>query len=127
MTQVEELASFVVRARWDDLSTEGSSALKIRVLDSLGCALGAFGGEPVRVRARGLDHAPRGAYSVAGGVARALGMDESQTANAVAMSGAALNALRVTRTGALSHWKGLAAPFAASCATQASFLARRGI
>jgi 2-methylcitrate dehydratase len=35
--------------------------------------------------------------------------------------------LRVTRTGKLSHWKGLAYPNAAFSATHAAFLARRGI
>jgi 2-methylcitrate dehydratase len=45
----------------------------------------------------------------------------------MAISGTALNALRVTRTGTLSHWKGLAAPFAASAAVQGALLAQRGI
>jgi 2-methylcitrate dehydratase len=45
----------------------------------------------------------------------------------LAISGAALNALRVTRTGALSNWKGLAYPFTAFSALSASFLAMRGI
>ena len=44
-----------------------------------------------------------------------------------AIAGTSFNALRVTRTGALSHWKGLAYPNTAWCATQAAFLARRGI
>jgi 2-methylcitrate dehydratase len=79
------------------------------------------------VRARGFDHTTHLAYSVAAGVSRALGFDAWHAANAIAISGTALNALRVTRTGSLSHWKGLAAPFAASCAMQASLLARRGI
>jgi 2-methylcitrate dehydratase len=79
------------------------------------------------IRDRGFDHTTHLAYSVAAGVSRALSLDASRTANAIAISGAALNALRVTRTGTLSHWKGLAAPFAASAATQAALLAQRGI
>src|SRR6185369_371913 len=59
--------------------------------------------------------------------ARALSFDVRRTANAIAISGTALNALRVTRTGTLSHWKGLAAPFAASAAMQATLLAERGV
>jgi 2-methylcitrate dehydratase len=60
-------------------------------------------------------------------VAKALGLDAGRTANAVAIAGTAFNALRVTRTGALSHWKGLAAPNAAFAGTHAAFLAMRGI
>src|SRR5215211_4468638 len=47
--------------------------------------------------------------------------------NAVAISGTANNALRVTRTGSLSHWKGLAYPYTGSAATHAAFLAMRGV
>ncbi len=43
MTDVERLASFVVRARLNDLSNAARGALKIRILDSLGCAFGALG------------------------------------------------------------------------------------
>ncbi len=79
------------------------------------------------VRAKGFDHTTQGAYSVAAGVARALGLDQSGVANAVAMSGTAYNALRVTRTGSLSNWKGLAFPNTAFGATHAAFLAMRGV
>jgi len=83
--------------------------------------------EAAPVRAKGFDHTTHLAYSVAAGVSRALSLDAAHTANAIAASGAALNALRVSRTGTLSHWKGLAAPFAASAAMQATLLAQRGI
>ena len=79
------------------------------------------------VRPAGFDHTTLLAYSAAAGISRALSLDSAHTANAIAISGAALNALRVTRTGTLSHWKGLAAPFAASGAMQAALLAQRGI
>lgn len=79
------------------------------------------------VRNKGFDHVTQGTYAVAAGVSKALGMDASKTSNAVAISGTALNALRVTRTGSLSNWKGLAYPFMASCAVTAVFLAREGI
>jgi len=79
------------------------------------------------VRARGFDHTTQGSYAVAAGVAKALGLDISQTANALAISGTAFNALRVTRTGALSHWKALAYPNTAFGATHATYLAMRGI
>jgi 2-methylcitrate dehydratase len=79
------------------------------------------------VRARGFDHTTQGAYAVAAGVAKALGLDAERTAHAIAISGTANNALRVTRTGQLSHWKGLAYPFTSFAALNAAFLAREGI
>ena len=83
--------------------------------------------EVAPVRARGFDHTTQGAYAAAAAVARALGLDERRTASAIAIAGTALNALRVTRTGELSHWKVLAYPATASAATSAAFLAMRGI
>jgi 2-methylcitrate dehydratase len=221
MTRVEELAAWSVRMTYGDLSEEARQALKIHLLDALGCAIGAldaplmgmlraqleeFGGRPLAtligggktapdraafynsalvryldyndsylaphetchpsdtlgavlaasdyaggsgkafltalavayqvqcrlsevapVRAKGFDHTTQGAYAVAAGVAKALGLSAEQTAQAIAISGTANNALRVTRTGALSHWKGLAFPNTAFDATHAAFLAMRGI
>ena len=221
MAMVNELASFVVAADYEQLSLAARTQAKIRVLDALGCALGAldasviemiaaqnedFGGNPrctligggrtapdraafynsalVRfldfndsylakgetchpsdnlaavlaaceysdgtgkdlltsltvayqvqcrlsdvapVRARGFDHTTQGAYALAAGVAKALQLDQIKTAHAIAISGTAFNALRVTRTGALSNWKGLAYPNTAFGATHAAFLAMRGI
>lgn len=221
MTHAEQLAAFVVRASYGDLSAAARHQLTIRVLDALGCAIGALDGEPVRmvrrhiddfggtgrstligggrtapdraafyngalvryldfndsyvargeschpsdglgavlaaaeyagasgrefltalavayqvqcrlsdvapVRAKGFDHTTQASYAVAAGVAKALGLDPARTANAIAISGTAFNALRVTRTGALSHWKGLAAPNTAFAGTHAAFLALRGV
>ncbi|HLX40971.1 MAG TPA: MmgE/PrpD family protein [Ktedonobacteraceae bacterium] len=221
MTQVEQLAAFVVRMRYEDLSEAARQQLKMRILDALGCAIGAvegppiqmlqaqledFGGKPLvtligggktapdraafynsalvryldyndsyiakketchpsdnlgavlaaseyaykngkefmtalavayqvqcrlsdvaPVRAKGFDHTTQGAYAVAAGVSKALGLDQNGVANAIAISGTAYNALRVTRTGSLSNWKGLAYPDTAFGATHASFLAMRGI
>ncbi len=221
MAVVDQLAAFVVKAKYEDLSEKACLQTKIRILDALGCAIGALGGEPVRmiraqieefggnglctligggrtapdraalynsalvryldfndgylakdetchpsdnlgavlaaceysgssgkellaalavayqvqcrlsdeapVRARGFDHTTQGSYAVAAGVARGLGLDQERTANALAIAGTAFNALRVTRTGALSHWKGLAYPNTAFGVTQAAFLAMRGI
>jgi 2-methylcitrate dehydratase len=221
MTKVEQLADFVVQASFTDLSAVAVRELKIRVLDSLGCALGAldqgpmpqlklqiedFGGrelcsliggnktapdraafyngalvryldyndsylakketchpsdnlaavlaaseymkgsgrdflgalavayqvqcrlsEAAPVRSRGFDHTTQGAYAVAAGVSKALNLDAQPTAHAIAISGASFNALRVTRTGLLSNWKGLAYPNTGFGATHATFLAMRGI
>jgi 2-methylcitrate dehydratase len=221
MTQVEQLAAFVVRMTYEELSEDARQQLKIRILDALGCAIGAFEGSPIKmlraqledfggrplvtligggktapdraalynsalvryldyndsyiakketchpsdnlgavlaaseyahtngrefltslaiayqvqcrlsdvapVRAKGFDHTTQGAYAVAAGVGKALKLDQNEVANAIAISGTAYNALRVTRTGSLSHWKGLAYPNTAFGATHAAFLAMRGI
>src|SRR5687767_3682709 len=79
------------------------------------------------VRAKGFDHTTLGSYAVAAGVARALELNQAKTANAIAICGTAFNALRVTRTGALSNWKGLAYPNTAFGALHATFLAMHGI
>jgi len=220
-TLVQKLAQFAVRSAFEDLSEAAKRELKIRVLDALGCAIGALEGEPILllrtqledfggvgsctllgggrtspdraafyngalvryldfndsylargetchpsdnlgavlaaseyahrsgrdclvalavayqvqcrlsdeapVRDKGFDHTTQGSYAVAAGVSKALGLDEDRTAHAIALSGTAFNALRVTRTGKLSHWKGLAYPNTAFGATHATFLAMRGI
>jgi 2-methylcitrate dehydratase len=60
-------------------------------------------------------------------VARAMGLDSSQIANAIAIAGTGYNSLRVTRTGELSNWKGLAYPNTAMGAVHATLLAKYGI
>jgi len=219
VTCAEQLASFVTGKTFDDLAADDRIQLKIRILDSLGCALGAMEGEPIKkvreqiaecsgpcsligggwaapdraafyngalvryldfndsylakgetchpsdnlapvlaaaefaggsgrdlmtalavsyqvqcrlsdvapVRAAGFDHTTQGSYAVAAGVAKALGLTSAQTANAIGIAGTAFNALRVTRTGKLSHWKALAYPNTAAGCTFATLLAMRGI
>ncbi len=221
LSRSELLAEFVERASWADISSAARMALKIRVLDSLGCAFGAGNGDPVRairenvsefggnplctligggksspdraafyngalvryldfndsylargetchpsdnlaavlaaaeyslasgrqfltalavayqvqcrlsdaapVRARGFDHTTQGAFAAAAGAAKALELPADRIVHALGISGAANNALRVTRTGELSHWKGLAYPNTAFDALRAAFLAMRGI
>jgi len=220
-TRSEHLGAYSEMARWEDLSPEAKEALKIRTLDSLGCAFGALTSEPARilrkeidafggaplctligggrtspdraafyngtlvryldfndsylakgetchpsdnlgavlaaaefgratckefltalavsyqvhcrlsdmapVRHRGFDHTTQGAFAVAAGCGKALGLDAMRIAHALGISGASNIALRVTRTGALSHWKGLAYPNTAFNGLRAAFLAMRGI
>lgn len=49
MTQAEQLAAFASRASYDRLSGKARDELKIRLIDSLGCAIGALAAEPVRI------------------------------------------------------------------------------
>src|SRR5690625_5179270 len=79
------------------------------------------------VRHTGFDHTTQGSYAVAACVSKAFGLDQVKTANALAIAGTALNALRVTRTGALSNWKGLAYPHTAFGGTHAVLVAKYGI
>ncbi len=221
MTLVEQLAEFAASTTYDQLSETARQALRVCILDSLGCAIGALESDPIRrlrehladfggaphatligggktapdravlyngalvryldfndsylakgetchpsdnlgavlaaaeyadadgktlltalavayqvqcrlsdvapVRHKDFDHTTQGSYAAAAGAARALGLDAGRTAHAIGISGTAFNALRVTRTGALSHWKGLAYPNTAFGAIHAAFLATRGI
>src|SRR5699024_596126 len=79
------------------------------------------------VRDKGFDHTVQGNYAAAAGASYALRLTEEKTANAIAIAATAYNALRVTRTGNLSHWKGLAFPSTGWTSTHATFLAKNGI
>ena len=50
MTRAQELAELVTHARFDELSRDARDALRLRILDSLGCAYGALDAEPIRAR-----------------------------------------------------------------------------
>lgn len=79
------------------------------------------------VRAKGFDHTTQGAFAASASAAKALRLPAEQIANALAIAGTANVALRVTRTGNLSHWKGLAYPHVSKEGTWAALLASRGI
>jgi 2-methylcitrate dehydratase len=79
------------------------------------------------VRDKGFDHTTQGAFAAAAAAAKALRLPAEQIANVIAMAGTANVALRVTRTGNLSHWKGLAYPHVSKEGTFAALLASRGI
>ena len=49
MSQVEQIAEFVHGAHFEALGSDTCRQLKIRILDSLGCSLGALHAEPVRM------------------------------------------------------------------------------
>ncbi|AGB17606.1 uncharacterized protein involved in propionate catabolism [Halovivax ruber XH-70] len=79
------------------------------------------------VRDEGFDHVTHTVIAAAAGVAKVLGLDELETQNAIAIAGTAHNALRVTRTGGINEWKGIASANAARNATYAAMLARNGM
>ena len=49
MTEVQKLAKFVQDRNYGDLSKEAVKELKIRLLDSIGCAIGAMDGAPIKM------------------------------------------------------------------------------
>jgi len=49
MTSVEQLAAWVGRISYEDLTEAVRQALKIRILDALGCAIGAIDGPPIQM------------------------------------------------------------------------------
>ncbi|MDN5896858.1 MAG: MmgE/PrpD family protein [Brevibacterium aurantiacum] len=79
------------------------------------------------VRDLGFDHTTQGAFAASAASAKALGLNAEQIAHAAAMAGTANVALRVTRTGDLSHWKGLAYPHVSKEGVFDALLAAHGI
>src|SRR5512137_368237 len=51
MAMVNQLASFVVRAEYDQLSETARAQARIRVLDSLGCAIAALDAQVIQLLA----------------------------------------------------------------------------
>src|SRR5439155_12046779 len=49
MSIAAELAKFIHSASYDMMSKDAVKALKIRLLDSLGCAIGAIEASPVKI------------------------------------------------------------------------------
>ncbi|WP_265109283.1 MmgE/PrpD family protein [Halosolutus halophilus] len=79
------------------------------------------------VREKGFDHVTHTVISAAAGASKLLGLDLEETRNAIAIAGTAHNALRVTRTGEINEWKGLASANAARNAVYSVMLATNGI
>ncbi|MFQ3293014.1 MAG: 2-methylcitrate dehydratase, partial [Natrialbaceae archaeon] len=79
------------------------------------------------VRDRGWDHVTHTVISATAGVATVLGLDVETTRDAIGIAGTAHNALRVTRTGDINEWKGIASANAARNAVYAAVLARNGM
>jgi 2-methylcitrate dehydratase len=79
------------------------------------------------IRARGWDHVTYGAFSTALAAARLMGLDAERTRHAIGIAGVASAALRQSRVGELSHWKGCAFANAARHGVFAALLARAGM
>ena len=79
------------------------------------------------VRDRGFDHVTHTVISAAAGVGKVLDLDHDQLRNGIGIAGTAHNALRVTRTGGINEWKGIASANAARNAVYSVLLAKDGM
>lgn len=79
------------------------------------------------VRDKGWDHVTHTVLSAVCGVAKVLDLDIETTRDAIGIAGTAHNALRVTRTGGINEWKGIASANAARNAVYAALLASDGM
>lgn len=79
------------------------------------------------IRARGWDHVTYGALSTAAAAAKLLGLDAEGITQALNLAGTPNVALRQTRAGELSHWKGCAFANAARNGVFAALLAAEGL
>jgi 2-methylcitrate dehydratase len=79
------------------------------------------------VRARGWDHTTYGSLSGVLAAARLFGLSHAQAVHALGIAGTTGTALRLTRAGELSMWKGCAFAFAARNGVFAATLAAEGL
>lgn len=79
------------------------------------------------IRSRGWDHVTYGAYSTVAGIGAMLGWDEETMVHALGLAGTPNNAMRQTRVGELSMWKGCAFANASRNGVFAALLAQLGM
>ena len=79
------------------------------------------------IRARGWDHVTYGCLSSSLAASKLLGLTHAQTVHALGIAGTTATALRLTRAGELSMWKGCAFAHAARNGVFAALLAREGM
>ncbi|HEY7089632.1 MAG TPA: MmgE/PrpD family protein, partial [Tepidisphaeraceae bacterium] len=79
------------------------------------------------IRSRGWDHVTYGAFSTACAASRLFKLDVNKTRHAIGIAGVASAALRQSRVGELSHWKGVAFANAARHGVYAAMLAQAGM
>jgi 2-methylcitrate dehydratase len=83
--------------------------------------------DAANIRARGWDHTTYGSLSSTLAAAKLLGLSRARTVHALGIAGTTGTALRVTRAGELSNWKGCAFAFAARNGIFAALLAAAGL
>src|SRR5213083_495878 len=170
-TLAEQLAEYAVGLKFEELPAPVVHEVKRRVIDSIGCALGAWKAEPCVIARHvasqfsaergatllGTTHRAPADWAVfangclvryldfndtylskepahpsdniptALAAARLMRLDVERTRHAVGIAGVASAALRQSRVGELSHWKGCAFANAARHGVFAAMLAREGM
>lgn len=118
----DNLGALVAAAEYVDASGE-------ELLEGVGVAYEVQGelAWNAPVRDNGWDHVTHTVISATCGVAKLLDLDVETTRNAIGIAGTAHNALRVTRTGGINEWKGIASANAARNAVYAALLADDGM
>lgn len=79
------------------------------------------------IRSRGWDHVTYGSFSAGLAAGKLLGLDKRQLVHVQALAATPNNAMRQTRVGELSHWKGCAFANASRNAVFAAMLAKHGM
>src|SRR3954469_2993574 len=83
--------------------------------------------DAVSIRARGWDHVTYGAFSTAVAASKLFKLDKVKTKHALGIAGVNSAALRQSRVGELSHWKGAAFANSARHGVYSALLARAGV
>lgn len=83
--------------------------------------------DAANIRARGWDHVTYGSFSTSLAAGKLLGLTEEELTHAQGLAGVPNNALRQTRVGMLSHWKGCAFANASRNGVFAALLAKHGM
>lgn len=106
---------------------EGASGRELIVAIALAYEIQCRLCDAASLRARGWDHVTYGAFSSAIAAGRLMGLEAGRLRHAIGIAGVASAALRQSRVGELSHWKGCAFANAARHGVFAALLARAGI
>ncbi len=113
-----------VLAVGDSVGASGRDAITAAVLAyEIQCRLC----DAASLRKHGIDHVTYGAISSAAAACKLLGLDATKTTHALGIAGVCNVALRQTRAGEMSEWKGCAFANAARNAVFAALLAAEGM
>jgi 2-methylcitrate dehydratase len=118
----DNVASAIACAESVDASGE-------RLLEAIGVAYEVQGelAWNAPVRDKGWDHVTHTVLSAACAAGKALDLEHEQLRNGIGIAGTAHNALRVTRTGGINEWKGIASANAARNGVYSITLAKNGM
>ncbi len=106
---------------------EGSSGKEVIVASTLAYEIQCRLCDSASLRARGWDHVNYGLFSASAAASRLMGLSAEATRHAMSIAGVSGLAMRQTRVGELSAWKGCAFANSSRHAVMASWLAKHGM